>query len=140
VDFREGKEGQCPSQSKFYPSKLQLTLLVFGKLLMKFLAAFKVKCLKCVSLLHFTPSISIPYKTCSPKVFPRSTHDFSLKGVSIISVQFIKIIICNYIILTFTPEILLLMPLSILSTSNGCKTASLRRLYKLQLQYGFTRQ
>jgi len=43
---------------------------------MKFLAALKyVKCFKCVSLLPFTPSISIPYKACSPKVFHRSAHE-----------------------------------------------------------------
>jgi len=35
----------------------------------KFLAAFKVKCFKCVCLLHFTPSINFPYKACSPKSF-----------------------------------------------------------------------
>jgi len=78
ADFREGKEGHCPSKNDFCPSKLQLTLLVFGKLLMKFLAAFKVKCFKCTSLLHFIPSTSIPYKACPPKVFPISAHAMSL--------------------------------------------------------------
>jgi len=41
---------------------------------MKFLAAFKVKCFTCVSLLHFAPSLGISYKACPPKVFPRSAH------------------------------------------------------------------
>jgi len=69
ADFREGKEGQCPSQSEFCPSKLQLTQLIFGKLLMKFLAAFKVKYFTCVSLLHSAPFTSIPYKACPPQKF-----------------------------------------------------------------------
>jgi len=53
-------------QNDFCPSKLQLTVVVIGKLLMKFLAAFKVKCFNCVSLLHFIPSTIIPYKVCPP--------------------------------------------------------------------------
>jgi len=42
---------------------------------MKFLAAFKVKCFKCVSLLRFTSSINIPYKACPQNVFPRFAHE-----------------------------------------------------------------
>jgi len=55
------------------------------ELLIKFLAAFKVKYFKCISLLHFTPSISIPYKAFPPKVFLRSAHDYNshTQGLSI---------------------------------------------------------
>jgi len=63
------KEGQCPYQSDFCLSKFQLTLLVFGKLLMKFLNAFKVKFMCKFYVLHFIPPINIPYKACPQKYF-----------------------------------------------------------------------
>jgi len=48
--FKRGKEKQCTSKNYFC---LKLTVVVFEELLMKFLASFKAKCFKCVSLLHF---------------------------------------------------------------------------------------
>jgi len=42
-DTVPSKEGEYPSKNDL-PSKLKLTVVVFGKLLMKFLAAFKAKC------------------------------------------------------------------------------------------------
>lgn len=38
VDFRGRKARQCPSKCDFFPSKLELTIQVFGVLLMKLLA------------------------------------------------------------------------------------------------------
>jgi len=60
-----------PPKKDFYPSKLNLTLAVFGKLLMKILTVIKATCFKCVSLYHL---LAFLIRFAPLKVSPRSVH------------------------------------------------------------------